>query len=187
MIIDLTAKSPAEYRVRTRPASEVRAIVLHQTAFSGWHADNPMWTKVRAHFVVRQDGSVLMLHDPLVRMRFGSGVCNAHGITIEHEGNLPSDTGAYWKPEKYGRDVLAHHPEQVAAARSLVRMLVERWPTITTVIAHRHIDARKANCPGPDLWREVGQWSVDQLELTEATPLAAGLALPDSWRGAPRL
>ena len=33
-IIDLTADSPVEYRVRTRPASEVRAIVLHQTGFA---------------------------------------------------------------------------------------------------------------------------------------------------------
>ena len=104
-IIDLTSKSPGEYRVRTRPASEVRAIVLHQTAFSGWDANNPMWARVRAHFVVRQDDSVLMLHDPLVRMH-GSGTCNAQGVTVECEGNLPSDTGAYWKPEKFGRDVL---------------------------------------------------------------------------------
>ena len=58
-IIDLTAQAPAEYRVRIRPASEVRALVLHQTGFA-WRPDNPRWPLVKAHFVVRQDGSVVI-------------------------------------------------------------------------------------------------------------------------------
>ncbi len=186
-IVDLTAQAPAGYRIRTRPASDVRAVVLHQTGFSGWRADNPMWAKVRAHFVVRHDGSVLMLHHPMTRMRYGSGPCNAQGVTVEHEGNYPSAHGVYWRPEKYGRDVLDQHPEQVTASRALVRMLTADYPTIGLVIGHRHIDARKANCPGPDLWREVGQWSIDQLGLREPDPLPEGLAVPGSWRGAARL
>lgn len=184
-IVDLTAKAPAEYRVRARLPSEVQAVVLHQTAFSGWSTNNPMWARIRAHYVVRQDGSVLMLHHPTVRMRYGSGPCNARGVTVEHEGNLPSDSGAYWKPERYGRDVLDQHPEQVAASRALVRMLCAEYPTIGLVIAHRHIDARKPNCPGPDIWREVGEWAKRELALVEPAPLPAGLPLPNTWRGAP--
>jgi len=186
-LIDLSDRSPREYRIRQRDPSEVRAAVLHQTGFSCWTDDNPMWAKVRAHFVVRQDGSVLKLHDPLVRMRYGSGVCNAQGITIEHEGNLPSASGKWWGAERYGRDQLADHPEQVRASRELLRMLAAEYPTLTKVIAHRHISANKANCPGPDLWREVGEWSIRELGLVEVAPLPKGLALPDTWRGEPRM
>jgi N-acetyl-anhydromuramyl-L-alanine amidase AmpD len=186
-LIDLSDRSPREYRVRHRGPSEVRAVVLHQTAFSGWAADNPMWCRVRAHFVVRQDGSVLMLHDPTVRMRYGSGPCNAQGITVEHEGNLPSAAGKWWKPEKFGRDQLADHPGQVRASRELLRMLVGQYPSLQRVVAHRRISKLKANCPGPDLWREVGEWSIRELGLVEVEPLESGSPLPDSWRGEPRM
>jgi N-acetyl-anhydromuramyl-L-alanine amidase AmpD len=186
-IIDLSARAPAKYRLRKRAASDVKSIVLHQTAFSGWKPNNPMWAKVRAHYVVRQDGSVLLLHLPTVRMRYGSGRCNAQCVTIEHEGNLPSARGSWWKPERYGRDQLADHPAQVRAARELLRMLHREYPSIERIVAHRHISKLKANCPGPDLWREIGEWSIDELGLVEAKPLSTGSTLPPSWRGKPKI
>lgn len=185
-IIDLTAQAPAEYRVRIRPASEVRAIVLHQTGFA-WRPDNPRWPLVKAHFVVRQDGSVLMLHSPLVRMRYGSGACNAQGITVEHEGNYPSDRGQWWSPETMGRHVLSDYPAMVASSRALLADLCAQYPSIELVIGHRHIEAKKSNCPGPSLWSEVGEWAKATLGLREPAPLAGGLALPDTWRAEPRM
>lgn len=178
-IIDRTAQAPPEKRVRQRDESEVRACVLHATGFSR-HADNPRWNLVSAHFVVLQGGDVLMLHHPLTRMSVGSGPCNAQGITIEHELNPISDRGTYYKPEKFGRGVLG--PVQVQASRDLLRYLCATYP-IKLVIAHRHFDGkRKGNCPGPDIWRECGQWAIDTLGLTEPAPLPGGLAIPDSWR-----
>jgi hypothetical protein len=43
------------------------------------------------------------------------------------------------------------------------------------------------NCPGPDIWREIGEWSIAELGLVEAKPLSTGSTLPPSWRGKPKI
>ena len=58
-LIDLTAQAPTSYRVRTRRPEETTTVVLHQTGFA-WKPSNPMWAKVRSHYVVRRDGSVAL-------------------------------------------------------------------------------------------------------------------------------
>lgn len=182
-IVDLTDRSPREYRVRQRDPAEVTTIVLHQMGFA-WRDENPMWAKVRAHACVQQSGTVVALHDPTVRMRYGSGVANRYCVSIEHEGNY-GDDGRWYKPDRFGRHVLADHPELVRASRALVRSLVERFPTITTIMAHRHIQRGKPLCCGPELWTEVGVWAQRELGLAEGAVLAGGMALPDRWRGEP--
>jgi len=48
--IDLTAKSPPNYRMRTRAPDSITAVVLHQMGCGGaWKPESPMWAKVRAH------------------------------------------------------------------------------------------------------------------------------------------
>lgn len=183
-LVDLRGKAPADYIVRERPAEEVTTIVLHQTGFGGWKPDNPNWAKIKSHFVVRRDGKVQVNFDPTKRLRYGSNKANAHGITIEHEGNYPSADGKYWEGDKFGEYVLAEAPAQVAASRRLVELLSERYP-IENINAHRQWDAGKTNCPGPDLWRAVGEYAVHQLGLTDGGPgwhAEGGLAIPETWR-----
>jgi hypothetical protein len=186
-LIDLRHRAPSAYELRKRAPESITTIVLHQMGVGHglWSYDSPMWPRVRAHYVVRQDGSVLKLHDPTVRMLYGSGVANSYSITIEHEGNYPSEAGVWWKPETYGRDLVTDYPEQARASRQLIRSLVEEYPSITRVMAHRHISKGKPMCPGPGVWREVGEWSKRELGLAEAAPLPGGLPLPDLWREAP--
>lgn len=185
--IDLTAKSPAEYRLRTRAPDSIVAVVLHQMGCAGsWRPDSSMWAKVRAHFVVRFDGSVLKLHDPTVRMRVGSNTANAYAITIEHQGNYPSDKGAWYQGDKFGRDEVLAHPEMVRASRELLRTLVQQYPTIREVMAHRQLSVSRANCPGPCLWTEVAEWAVSELGLkADRPPVQGGQSIPPTWRGAP--
>jgi len=182
-IIDLTSKAPTEYRVRVRKPAEVTTIVLHQTGFH-WQADNPMWAKVRAHYVVQREGDVLALHDPLVRMRVGSGTANRYSITIEHDGSY-GDMGKWWRPEVYGAHILADYPEQVRASRALVRSLVERFPSITTISNHRLLSKKKPLCCGPELWTEVGEYAKRELGLVEGAVQVGGAPLPPHWRGVP--
>lgn len=177
-LIDLTAKAPASYRVRTRRPEEITTVVLHQTGFS-WKPSNPRWAKVRAHYVVRRDGSVLLLHHPETRMRYGSSVANRYCVTIEHEGNYANASGSWWKPELYG----AHHPtpELIAASRDLLRFLHESYPSIVDVSSHRHIQAGKSNCCGPELWQALGVWAIEEPGLREAPVLVGGKPLPAAW------
>lgn len=183
-VIDLTAEAPNSYRIRTRKPEEITTLVLHATGFA-WKASNPMWPRVRAHYCVRRDGSVLMNHHPTVRMRYGSGVANSYCITIEHEGNPVNEHGRAYKPEKFG--VHAATREQVAASRALITSLSEQYPSILYVSAHRHISKLKSNCPGPELWRECGEWAISELGLTEADVLEGGSTLPGAWRGSQRM
>ena len=189
MIEDCTNRSPASYHARIRKPAEIVGVVLHQTSIGAgvWHPVNPIWYRVRAHYLVKQDGTVLCLHDPLTRMLYGAGQANAWAINVEHAGNYPSDRGQWFKPDKYGKDKLEQYPEQVRASRDLLRVLAERFPTMRQVYAHRHLSPTRSNCCGPDLWREVGQWSIDTLGMVEGTPKYGGQALPDTWRGAPQV
>lgn len=183
-LVDLRDKAPADYVVRERPAEDVTAVVLHQTGFSGWKPDNSNWAKVKSHFVVRRDGKVQINFDPTKRMRYGSNKANANGITIEHEGNYPSADGKWWEGDKFGEDHLEDAPEQVAASRRLIEILSERFP-IEHVYAHRQWDDGKTNCPGPDIWREVGEYAVHQLGLSDGGAgwhAEGGLAIPETWR-----
>lgn len=188
---DLTALAPAEYVRRRRALSEVRAVILHQTGFGTWRIDNPLWPRVRAHFVVHRSGLISQNFPITTRMRVGSGLANPWCISIECEGNYPLRYDAdgrarYWAPSKYGRDRIEDAPRQVVAARALLAHLAAEVPGLG-VGAHRHVESLKSGCCGPDLWREVGQFAVDHLGMPEIKPLVGGLALPDDWRGEPRI
>lgn len=181
---DLTEQSPPGYVIRPRRIGEIRAVILHQTGFE-WREQNPMWAKVRAHFVVHRSGLVSQLHPITARMRYGAGHANAWAINIEHEGNYPlgwdsQGEDVYWQPDRFGRSRLEDAPEQVTAGRALIAYLAEQVPRLQ-VGCHRQVDERKSGCCGPDLWREVGQWAVDH--GVPEMPVAGGLAIPDAWRG----
>jgi hypothetical protein len=181
---DWAELAPVQYRVRPRLRSEIRAEVMHQTGFE-WRPGNPMWAKVRAHFVVHRCGLVTQLHAITERMRYGCGVGNAWAINVEHEGNYPLDykpdgTPVFWRPEKYGRSVLADAPAQVEAGRQLLAWLAEKVPGLM-VGCHRQVQVEKSGCCGPDLWREIGQHAVDA-GMPEL-PTAGGRPIPDEWRG----
>lgn len=185
IITDLTEKSPKEYRMRTRPLSEIRAVVLHQVGFDTWKESSPSWCRVKAHFVVLRSGAILQLHPITARMRYGCGPNgNRVAINVELAGNYPLSYRAgkpsYWKPEKFGRSVLSDSPAQVEAARALLASLAAQVPGLQ-VGAHRQLEKLKSGCCGPDIWREVGQYGIDFLGMP-AMPTKGGLDIPDDWR-----
>lgn len=187
---DLTHLAPAGYRVGPRALASVDVVVLHQMGFV-WKRENAMWAKVRAHFAIHRDGLIDALTPVAVRMRYGSGHVNRHCVSIEHEGNYAQGFDAdgkptFYKPTKFGAHVLDDAPGQVEASRALLRHLRGSLPGLRYVAAHRHIERGKPGCPGPDLWREVGEWALHELDLEEY-PVDGGRPLLDSWRGEPRI
>lgn len=183
---DLTALSPVGLRRRMRERDEVTSMVWHQTSFER-RADNPRWALVAAHAVVLRAGEVLLLHPLASRLRRAANAANPHCVSIEIEGNLPSDRGRWFSPEKFGR-TLAPTPEQVESALALGRYLAREFP-IKYVHAHRQWSASRGNCPGPQIWASVCEPLKRELGLTEgptgrgwASPV--GTPIPDSWRTA---
>lgn len=183
---DLTALSPVGLRRRMRERDEVTSLVLHQTSFER-RADSPRWALVAAHAVVLRSGEILLLHPLASRLRRAANAANPHCVSIELEGNLPSDRGRWYAPEKFGR-TLAPTPEQVEAALAFSRYLAREFP-IKYVHAHRQWSASRGNCPGPQIWAAVAEPLMRELGLTEgptgrgwASPV--GMPIPDSWRTA---
>src|SRR5574338_637521 len=191
-VIDYRAKARLTAKAREhttkRPADQVFALVLHQMGFDRGN-DPAKYAKVTAHYVVPRDGKVYQLHDHTERLPASSGL-NSGSVSVEFAGNLPSKPGstdprAFFKPDKFGMDQLT--PEQIAGGRMLVDHLV-RTAGITHIYAHRQGGQKRENCPGPDIWREIGGYGVERHGLKWGGPGWAvdtgslhGLPIPDEW------
>lgn len=179
-------RDKAQRQTRTRSADDVYAVVLHQMGFSrGSNVDR--YDRVTAHYAILPDGTILHLHDHEKRLPASSGL-NHGSIAIEFAGNFPSRSRSnedrhFWQPDVFGKDQLT--PAQVESARWLLsRFKDEGW--LTHVLAHRQSGPQRQNDPGPDVWREVGAWAVQQLGLDwggDAFSVTGGRPIPASWWG----
>ncbi len=177
---DRTAYGLASNRIKTRAVSSVYALVLHQTGFSrGNYAEK--YTKVKAHYVIMPNGRILQ-HHPIDAYLYASNGFNKGSVAVEFVGNMPNTNGNRYKPEKYGSDDLT--TDQINAGRDLVQHLMDEIG-LTHVLAHRQATAQRQNCPGPDIWYNVGQWGVFQHGLKDGGygfTISDGKPIPDLWR-----
>ncbi|MCH5373573.1 MAG: N-acetylmuramoyl-L-alanine amidase, partial [Planctomycetes bacterium] len=179
-ITDRTAYSPKDKRKRTRDLGSVYALVLHQTGFSRGN-EHKRYNKVTAHFVILPNGDILQLH-PMSAYLYSSNGFNRGSVSVEIVGNLPSDRGRCWKPERFGCNELTS--EQVRSGRYLIRYLIKKIG-LTHVLAHRQSSGTRGNDPGPDVWYRIGQWAVDKLGLDDGGPgfkIHSGNPIPKTWR-----
>jgi len=156
--------------------------VLHQTSFSRGSAPDNYLT-VHAHFVVLPEGTIVQLH-PIETYLVASSAFNDDAISVEVVGNFPDERGHYWKPGEYGRSVLS--PQQIDGGCDLVRYLRDTYG-VSFIFAHRQgeVEDSRGNCPGPDVWYNIGQWAVNELGLSDGGKgykEGKGSPIPDSWR-----
>ncbi|NTU84209.1 MAG: hypothetical protein HGA45_33380, partial [Chloroflexales bacterium] len=180
-IIDRTANSPKDYRKgKPRDMSKVKALVLHQMAFSRG-SDPTKYDKVNSHFAILPDGKILQLH-PVAALLWASNGFNSGSVAVEFAGNFPNTRGKCWSAQKFGCHKVTK--EQIEAGRLLIRHLI-RTMGLTTVLAHRQSSASRENDPGPDIWYHVGQWAINNLGLKDGGPgfkVGSGNPIPDLWR-----
>ena len=186
-IADRTGQSPRQYRARTRRPEEIDLVVLHQTGTPEMDPDAQILDRVKAHVLVLQSGKVRLLHPLLARLRYGSSLWNRRCVTLEVQGNYPTrynpdGSPVWWSPETAGAQVLGDHPEQIQAVRDVLAWLKGELPSVRFIGGHRQIQASKGGCPGPDLWRQCGEFALRELgyELVPTAP--TGKDIPDSWR-----
>lgn len=179
-IEDRTAVALKERRKGRRDPATVKALVLHQMAFS--RGNNPdRYNGITAHYAILPNGSILQLH-PVSALLWASNGFNRKSVAVEFAGNLPNTKGKCWQPRKFGCHKLTR--EQIEAGRYLVRYLKDRIG-LTHIFAHRQALASRENCPGPDIWYNVGQWAVTNLGLSDGGPgykITTGNPIPDAWR-----
>ena len=187
----------------------VDAVVLHQTGFNRGNSSDD-YLKTNAHFVVLPDGKLLQLHPVDVEL-WASNAFNDVGIAIEFVGNFPNSQGSYWiDPEEKIQTRSTVTPRQITGGRELVTQLKKTY-ALDFVFAHRQgyvSNARMAgldryrselrqgsvaskqtnqrsNCPGPDIWFNVGEWAISNLGLSDGGKgyvLADGDPIPSPWR-----
>lgn len=179
-IQDRTGLTPRTQRKGTRDMSKVNALVLHQMAFTRG-SNNTKYDTVTAHFAILPDGQILQLH-PLNALLWSSNNLNGRSVAVEFVGNLPNTKGVCWSAKKFGCHRLTQ--EQVEAGRYLVDHLI-REMNLTHILAHRQASNMRDNCPGPDIWYQVGQWAVENRALSDGGPgfkVGTGSPIPDAWR-----
>jgi hypothetical protein len=185
-IQDRTAHTDPKKRLKVRPLSGVDTIVLHQMSFSRGSVAS-LYDTVTAHFAVLLDGQILKLH-PIESYLAASSDLNDWSVAIEFAGNFPNENGTYWAGDS-GR----HVPTglQIASGQDLVRHLNEHYG-MYIIYAHRQGEGKvggvgydRSNCPGPDIWYEIGEWAKNELGMEDGGKgykVGRGMPIPDAWR-----
>ncbi len=131
-----------------RNVGTVDAIILHQTAFVS--TDMARLDYVIANYVIMQDGRVLKVRD--LEMALNSIGTNQRAIDIEFVGTYPNVEALR------GAGALPGPPlAQLRAGRELVSYLKSRH-SVSNIFAHAQFTPK--NCPGPQIWYNVGEWAV---------------------------
>ncbi len=170
------------YRLKKkRKVDELDAIVLHQT---GAFNDTRNWTlKVKAHYVVRRDGTVYNNHPIEYKLLASHTLDKKHkAVAIELVGNYPNVKRRTWSWEK--RDYL--RAVQIDTARCLLRELTTLMPSVKYLTGHRQGDSSRGNDPGLDAWCTIGEWALRELGLENGPKsdyaVGSGKPIPESWR-----
>lgn len=185
--VDLTKSADTDIRKYKRAPKKIKGVVLHQTGFN-WDDNNPNWNNVNAHFAITKDGKILVIHDPTWRLSLSSEDANENYISIEHEGNYRSVNDICYATEKFGCDLIPTK-EQVLASRKLIQNLKSSYPNFKEVTAHIQWQDGKSNCPGPQIWYNVGEWVKKNLKLSDSNLTNEltwhddrGAPIPKTWR-----
>jgi hypothetical protein len=176
-----------------RPRGRVDAIVLHHMAYNIGNDVNS-YQKVGSHFIVTADGKIAQLYDELDFLN-ASNTFNPRSIAIEFAGNFPTINYHWWSGK--GRTIPDRcyvTPAQARAGRCLLQTLKQRFPGIQHLFAHRQSSLSRENDPGPDIWFNVGEWAISNLNLDAADPQHVersrstranlGRAIDPSWQRA---
>jgi phosphatidylserine/phosphatidylglycerophosphate/cardiolipin synthase-like enzyme/N-acetyl-anhydromuramyl-L-alanine amidase AmpD len=191
-IEDFTAKAVVDKNEITstyRDPRKLWAFVLHQMAFkrrgrtSKQFSDPSSYLKTGAHFCIMLDGRIIQLH-AFSRLIWHAQCISPRSVAVEFEGNFPNVSGRWW----IDKDSQVQNRDQPTAAQfDSGRFLASYLKIVlgtTHILAHRQSSDSRENDPGPDIWYNVGQWSVDNLGLTDGGNFKCGTGNPllQQWR-----
>jgi hypothetical protein len=180
-MVDQTGISPKGLRGKTRDVASLVAVVLHQMGFRRGN-EPKKYDDVKAHFVVLPNGTIVQNH-PIESWIPSSNKLNALGVSIEFSGNF-SSVRKKWDHSNTKEE---HHPapEQIASARCLLIHLKSKMPSLRHVLGHVQGASNRQNCPGPEIWCGVAEWSMKNLGLADGGPgfkVDPGIAIDAKWR-----
>lgn len=159
-------------RAAKRDPRRIKALVLHHMAFLRTTQTPRAHRCVNSHFIILQNGSIYQLH-PISALLWASHGWNPRSVAVEFAGHFRNENGG-------GPDIPTS--AQIEAGQFLVKYLVHLLG-IDKVLTHRQ-SSTKTGDPGPDIWFQVGEWSMQHLGITDTTQVTHGdgTAIPQSWR-----
>jgi N-acetyl-anhydromuramyl-L-alanine amidase AmpD len=164
--------------------ARIDSIVLHHMAYNIGN-DPTSYKRVGAHYIVTSDGQIAQLYDDLDFLN-ASNSFNPRSVAIEFAGNFPNERYNWWKSRELPiPDRCYLTPTQIRAGRCLLATLKARLPGIKYLYAHRQSSEDRVGDPGPDVWFNIGEWALSNLNLTDRLPRpyeGKGKAIPETWR-----
>lgn len=148
----------------SRPWEKMTAILLHTTGCGGMHRKR--FLGVPAHMGVCTEATAVLMH-PLNAYLYHAHTANKFSMGIEIAGE--SDiTDA-----------------QIITARAVVRYCYEERQRMhegpMVIMGHRMSHSSRSNDPGAKIWKEVGVWAMDTLQIKMGPVVGSGKTIPDSW------
>lgn len=167
-----------------RKLEKIDSIVLHHMAYNIGNDIN-LYKKVGAHYIVTADGQIAKLYDDLDFLNSSNGF-NKRCVAIEFAGNFSDHRYRWWKSRKRRiPDRCYLTPVQIRAGRCLLADIKRRLPGVQYLYAHRQSSSSRSGDPGPDVWFNIAEWAMANLNLTDKWPqdhIGGGRAIPDIWR-----
>ncbi len=183
-----------------RERAAIDSIVLHHMAYNRGN-NTSLYIKVGAHYIVTSDGQIAQLYDDLDYLN-ASNYLNPRSIAIEFAGNFADERYNWWKdmgkpkahppiPPMPIPDRCYLTPAQIRAGRCLLATLKARLPGIKYLFAHRQSSLDREGDPGPDVWFNIGEWALSNLNLLPSTHFVTtdkktgkptGRPIPETWR-----
>ena len=175
-------KRQADASPRKRAA--IDSIVLHHMAYNIGN-DPTLYKRVGAHYIVTSGGQIAQLYDDLDFLNASNGF-NPRSVAIEFAGNFADERYNWWKSSELPiPDRCYLTPTQIRAGRCLLATLKARLPGIKYLYAHRQSSEDREGDPGPDVWFNIGEWALGNLNLTDRLPstfIGNGRPIPQTWR-----
>ena len=147
--------------------SDVTAIMLHTTGVAGMTPKRGLG--LPAHLFVPRGEAIVLCHD-LDRYLFHGHAANKLSVGLEIAG------ASNWD-----------RPSQVERVRALLRYFrdVRREllgdDAVCEVMAHRQSHESRVNDPGAEIWRDAGEWAIEELGFELGPTLGTGNTI-DAWR-----
>jgi hypothetical protein len=165
---------------KTRPLSDIGSLVLHSTA-GPERAVEKYWD-FSVHFVITPSGTIIQNHEENVKA-YGSSGFNSRSVAVEFVGLFKRGHDRRGNELWAKGSTLRHVPTtaQIYSGRNLVRYL-NKTIGIKYVLAHSQAAAK--NCPGPEIWFNVGEWAINNALSADGRNITTGggKSIPSDWR-----
>jgi hypothetical protein len=165
---------------KLRLLSDVDSLVLHSTA-GPERAVEKYWD-FSVHFVITPSGTIIQNHDEDTKA-YGSSGFNNRSVAVEFVGLFKRGHDRHGNELWAKGSTLRHVPttRQIYSGRNLVRYL-KKTIGIEYVLAHSQ--AANKNCPGPEIWFNVGEWAIKNGLSADGRNITTGEGnrIPGDWR-----